>query len=125
MSNTAALTLQPRQDQSVMDITSMEIGDVENVIHLEGTVGAYGKVYSTIRFRFNADRSGGTYQGQGRGFIDEDTMVAGAGVGIWRREGSKAYLEEVVSISDGTQNLHRGTLDMLKKTLVVDAYVLT
>jgi hypothetical protein len=108
-----------------MDITSMEIGDVENVIHLEATMGAYGKVYSTIRFRFNADRSGGTYQGQGRGFIDEDTMVAGAGVGIWRREGSKAYLEEVVSISDGTQNLHRGTLDMLKKTLVVDAYVLT
>ena len=125
MSNTAALTLQPRQDRSVMDITSMEIGDVENVIHLEATMGAYGKVYSTIRFRFNADRSGGTYQGQGRGFIDEDTMVAGAGVGIWRREGSKAYLEEVVSISDGTQNLHRGTLDMLKKTLVVDAYVLT
>ena len=51
-------------------------------------------------------------------------MLGGAGVGVWKREGSKAYLEEVVNISDGTQNLHRGVMDMMKKTLVLDAYIL-
>ena len=51
-------------------------------------------------------------------------MLGGAGVGFWKREGSKAYLEEVVNINDGTQNLHRGVMDMMKKTLVLDSYVL-
>ena len=107
-----------------MEITAAEIGEEQNVVHLEANMGAYGKVYASIIFKFNADRSGGTYTAQGRGFIDENTMLGGAGVGVWKREGSKAYLEEVVNISDGTQNLHRGVMDMMKKTLVLDAYIL-
>ena len=98
MGQTKALTLEPRQEQSVMQITAAEIGEEQNVIHLEGDMGAYGKVYSTLIFKFNADRSGGTYTAQGRGFVDENTMLGGAGVGVWKREGSKAYLEEVVNI---------------------------
>ena len=43
-------------------------------------------------------------------------MLGGAGVGFWKREGSKAYLKEIVSIGDGTLNLHRGVMDMMKKT---------
>ena len=62
--------------------------------------------------------------GRGRGFIDQNTMLGGAGEVFWKREGSKAYLEEVVNISDGTQNLHRGVMDMMEKTLVLDAYIL-
>ena len=124
MGQTTALTLEPRQEQSIMEITAAEIGEEQNVGHLEANMGAYGKVYATIIFKFNADRSGGTYTAQGRGFIDENTMLGGAGVGVWKREGSKAYLEEVVNISDGTQNLHRGVMDMMKKTLVLDAYIL-
>ena len=124
MGQTKALTLEPRQEQSVMQITAAEIGEEQNVIHLEGDMGAYGKVYSTLIFKFNADRSGGTYTPQGRGFVDENTMLGGAGAGVWKRECSKAYLEEVVNINDGTQNLHRAVMDMMNKTLVLDAYIL-
>ena len=124
MGQTKTLTLEPRQEQSVMKITAAEIGEQQNVIHLEGDMGAYGKVYSTLIFKFNADRTGGTYTAQGRGFVDENTMLGGAGAGVWKREGSKAYLEEVVNINDGTQNLHRAVMDMMNKTLVLDAYIL-
>ena len=64
MGKTTALTLEPRQEQSIMDITAAEIGEEQNVVHLEANMGAYGKVYATIIFKFNADRSGGTYTAQ-------------------------------------------------------------
>ena len=69
MGQTTALTLEPRQEQTVMEITAAEIGEEQNVVHLEGNMGAYGKVYATIIFKFNADRSGGTYTAQGLSLI--------------------------------------------------------
>ena len=57
MGQTTTLTLEPRQEQTVMEITAAEIGEEQNVVHLEANMGAYGKVYATIIFKFNADRS--------------------------------------------------------------------
>ena len=81
MSSTEPMTLQPRQERTIMDVTSVEIGIEESVLHAEGKMGEYGKVYSTVRFKYNSDRSGGTFTDEGRGFLDEKYNV------IWHRNG--------------------------------------
>ena len=124
MSNTNSLTLQPRQESTIMDITSVEVGTNESVVHIQSNMGEYGKVYSTARFSYNPDRLSGTYTGQGRGIIDENTMLSGFGMGIWKREGSKIYMEELVSVSDGTQNLGRAVWDLRENTIAYDAYII-
>ena len=101
MSSTEPMTLQPRQERTIMDVTSVEIGIEESVLHAEGKMGEYRKVYSTVRFKYNSDRSGGTFTDEGSGFLDENTMLSGTGMGIWRREGSKVILEELINVSDG------------------------
>ena len=124
MSSTAPMTLQPRQERTIMDVTSVEIGIEESVLHAEGKMGEYGKVYSTVRFKYNSDRSGGTFTDEGRGFLDENTMLSGTGMGIWRREGSKVILEELINVSDGTQNFHRSVWDARENKIVVDSYII-
>ena len=59
MGQTTTLTLEPRQEQTVMEITAAEIGEEQNVVHLEANMGAYGRVYATVIFEFNGDGSGG------------------------------------------------------------------
>ena len=66
-----------------MDITSVKVGRTSVV--RQSNMGEYGKVYSTARFSYNPDRLSGTYTGQGRGIIDENTMLSGFGMGIWKR----------------------------------------
>ena len=36
MSSTEPMTLQPRQERTIMDVTSVEIGIEESVLHAEG-----------------------------------------------------------------------------------------
>ena len=123
MSNTEPLALKARQDRTILNVTSVEVGTEESVLHMQSNMSEYGKVLSTVRFRYNADRLSGTFTGEGRGIVDENTMVSGTGVGIWRREGSKIHMEELVNISDGSQNLGRAVWDMRENTLTYDAYV--
>ena len=40
MGQTTTLTLEPRQEQTVMEITAAEIGEEQNVVHLEANMGA-------------------------------------------------------------------------------------
>ena len=124
MTDIEALNLQPRQGRTLMNVTSVEVGTEESVLHVQSTMSEYGKVLSTARFRYNADRLSGTYTSEGRGIVDENTMVSGTGMGIWRREGSKIHMEELVNISDGSQNLGRGVWDMRENTLTYDAFVI-
>ena len=126
MSNTEPLTLKARQDRTIMNITSVEVGEEESVLHLQSKedMKEYGKVLSTVRFRYNADRLSGTYTGRGGGIVDENTMVSGTVMGIWRREGSKIHMEELVAISDGSQNLGRAVWDMRENTLAYNSYVI-
>jgi hypothetical protein len=124
MSNTEPLALKARQDRTILNVTSVEVGTEESVLHMQSNMSEYGKVLSTVRFRYNADRLSGTFTGEGRGIVDENTMVSGTGVGIWRREGSKIHMEELVNISDGSQNLGRAVWDMRENTLTYDAYVI-
>ena len=51
-------------------------------------------------------------------------MVSGKAVGIWRRDGDLLQMEEVVSISDGTQNLSKITVNPREKKLTMDVFIL-
>ena len=120
-----SITLEERQPRTDMEITSVDFGETETVLTAEGHMGEYGRVYASYHQSYTADRSGGTYTAQGRGYIDADTMASGAAVGVWRREGSLLHMDELVNINDGTQNLGKIVIDPIKKTMTMDVYVIS
>ena len=120
-----SITLEERQPRTDMEITSVDFGETETVLTAEGHMCEYGRVYASYHLSYNADRSGGTYTAQGRGYIDANTMASGAAVGVWRREGSLLYMDELVNINDGTQNLGKIVIDPIKKTMIMDVYVIS
>ena len=61
--------------------------------------------------------------GQGRGFIDEDTVLSGIFSGIWSRQGSLVKMRNFVNISDGSKNLDLISFDGRENTITVDAYI--
>ena len=73
----------------------------------------------------NAEGSGGTYTAEGRGYLDATTMVAGTAVGVWRREGTLIHMDELVNISDGTQNLGKIVINPVERTMLMDVYVIS
>ena len=83
------------------------------------------RAYASYHRSYNAERTGGIYTAQGRGFLNADSMVSGAAVGVWRREGSMLYMDELVNIHDSYQNLGKIVIDGLKRTMVMDVYVLS
>ena len=48
-----ALTLEKRQADTVMNVTSLELGDDESIINAEGDMGVYGRVYVTFRLAYD------------------------------------------------------------------------
>ena len=120
-----SITLEERQPRTEMEITSIDFQADEAIITAEGNMGEYGRVYASYHLSYNAERTGGTYTAQGRGFVDADSMASGAAVGVWRREGSMLYMGELVNIHDGSQNLGKIVIDGLKRTMVMDVYVLS
>mgnify|MGYP003321414037 FL=1 len=119
-----SLLLEERQSRTEMDITSVDFGETETVLTAEGNMGEYGRVYTSYHLSYNNQGTGGTYTGQGRGYPDKSSMVSGKAVGIWRRDGDLLQMEEVVSISDGTQNLSKITVNPREKKLTMDVFIL-
>lgn len=120
-----SITLQERQPVTEMEITSIDFRPDEAVITAEGAMGEYGKVYASYHLSYNADRTGGTYTAQGRGFIDSSTMASGMAVGIWHRDGSTLVMDELVAMNDGTQNYGKIVIDALQRTMKMEVYVIS
>ena len=51
--NAEALTLEKRQPDTVMNVTTLTLGDDESVINAEGDMGVYGRVYVTFRLTYD------------------------------------------------------------------------
>ena len=117
------LVFEARQDRAVMTVTSVEFRDGSTVITAEGEMGEYGKVYTTYVLHLGATGTSGLVTGQGRGFIDEDTMASGIFHGIWSREGAMVTIRNFVNISDGSKNLDIIKFDGRDNTLTHDAYI--
>ena len=62
------LGLEKRQPDAPMNVTSVVLGEEVSSISAEGDMEGYGKVYVTYHLSYNAARTGGTVDGQGRGF---------------------------------------------------------
>lgn len=119
-----ALSLDARQSRSELSITSIALGQQSTVITAETQMGQYGRVYMTFVMAYNTTRDGGTYTFEGRGFADESTVFGGTGVGIWHRDGALVHMEQLVNISDGTQNFDRLVMDGLNRTMTIDVFAL-
>lgn len=119
-----SLNLEARQPRAELNITSIQLDEHVSIISAEGDMEGYGRVYVTYRLSYNSDGSGGSFTMQGRGYIDESNMASGAAAGMWIRDGHLLRMTQVVSISDGSQNLDVIVADALNRTLTVDAYAL-
>ena len=117
-----ALALEARQPTSVLEMTSITIGDDFTVINAETQTAVYGRVYMTFTLAYNAEGNGGTYAFQGRAYVDEETAVSGTGVGVWNRDGLKLSMQQLINVSDGTINFDKVTLDPLNRTGTLDVY---
>ena len=119
-----ALALEARQPTSVLEMTSITIGDDFTVINAETQTAVYGRVYMTYTLAYNAEGNGGTYTFQGRAYVDEETAASGTGVGVWTRDGLKLSMHQLINISDGTINFDKVTFDPLNRTGTIDVYAL-
>ena len=99
-----ALTLEKRQADTVMNVTSLELGDDESVINAEGDMGVYGRVYVTFRLAYDEGRRSGTVYGSGRGAVGNDIAI-GNFSGRWEVTDGTVTMRHVVALNDGTFNL--------------------
>ena len=58
-----AMTLEKRQADATMNMTSLALGDEETVITAEGDMGVYGRVYVTYRLTYDEGRRSGAVTG--------------------------------------------------------------
>ena len=118
------LTLEKRQADAAMNITSLILGDDESVISVEGDMGEYGRVYATWRLRYDGEgKRSGTVHGSGRGATGNDIAV-GNFSGHWEMIDGTVTMRNVVALGDGTMNLDVITFRPVDRTLIVSAYVL-
>ena len=117
------LTLEKRQPDTVMNMTSLTLGDDESVINAEGDMGVYGRVYVTFRLTYDEDRASGTVYGSGRGAAGSEIAV-GNFSGRWEIIDGTVTMRHVVALNDGTFNLDVVTFRPVDRELIVRAYVL-
>ena len=117
------LTLEKRQPDAKMTVTSAKIGEEVSVITAEGDMGEYGGVYVTYNLAYDVTRTAGQVYGQGRGFT-QDGFASGKFTGYWQMADGVNTMGSVVQLSDGTQNLDIITFTSHTKELVVSAYIL-
>ena len=117
------LTLEKRQADTPMNITSLELGNAETVINAEGDMGVYGRVYVTFRLAYDEGRRSGTVYGSGRGAIGNDIAI-GDFSGRWEVIDGTVTMRHVVALNDGTFNLDVVTMRPADRELTIKAYVL-
>ena len=118
------LTLEKRQADAAMNITSLSLGDDESVISVEGDMGEYGRVYATYRLSYDGEgKRSGTVHGSGRGATGNGIAV-GNFSGRWEMIDGTVTMRNVVALGDGTMNLDVITFRPVDRTLIVSAYVL-
>ena len=122
--STNSITLQARQERTIMQVTSVEFRDGETVITAQGEMGTYGTVYTSYLLKYDSSGNGGTVSGQGRGVVDKNTFFSGTFSGVWKRDGSNIKMRNLVNISDGTTNLDSIVVNTGQRNLSIDVYVI-
>ena len=118
------MQLQQRQTDDIeFAITSVNPSPYSLEITASGPAGRYGNAFwSCVLESF--DENSGSLHGTGCGFPDEGPMMTGNFVGLWRRDGNKIEIKQLVDIDNGDQNLDIITIDMHAKTVLIRPYIL-
>ena len=118
------MELQQRQvDDIEFTITSVNPSPDSIEITASGPAGRYGNAFCSYVLE-SFDWNSGFSHGNGRGFPDEGPMMTGNFVGLWRRDGNKIEIKQLVDIDNGDQNLDIITIDMHTKTVLIRPYIL-
>jgi hypothetical protein len=118
------MNLLKRQEEDItLTITSVN-QDLDSLeVSCEGPGGRYGSVFCSYRLQsFDAEK--GVCFTTGRGFPDEGSMIHGEAVGLWRRNGEKIDIKQIVDINNGDQNLDIIIIDMHSKTVKIRPFIL-
>ena len=120
------MELQKRQvDDIELSITSVNPSpdSIEIIASTTGPAERYGNgFWSCVLESF--DRNSGFIHGSACGVPDEGPMMTGNFVGLWRRDGNKIEIKQLVDIDNGDQNLDIITIDMHAKTVLIRPYIL-
>ena len=118
------MELQQRQvDDIEFTITSVNPSPDSIEITASGPAGRYGNAFCSYVLE-SFDGISGFSHGNGRGFPDEGPMMTGNGPGLWRRDGNKIEIKQLVDIDNGDQNLDIITIDMHAKTVLIRSHIL-
>ena len=115
--------LKKRQADAAMKVTSVVLGQEMTSISAEGGMEGYGQVYATYDLTYNTERTGGTVDGQGRGFTEKG-VASGRFQGFWELVDGVIVMRNVVNINNGTMNLDVITFNPLTRDFMVQAYIL-
>ena len=119
----STITFEERQPSAEMEITSVQLKPGGGIIMAEGTMGKYGRVYTTFELTADSGRSGGLVTGEGRGFGPDGYFGYASFSGVYHREGTIFTMYTLVRMDDGTQNLDKIVFDGFKRTLTHDVHV--
>ena len=119
----STITFEERQPSAEMEITSVQLKPGGGIIMAEGTMGEYGRVYTTFELTADSGRSGGLVTGEGRGFGPDGYFGYASFSGVYHREGTIFTMYTLVGMDDGTQNPDKIVFDGFKRTLTHDVHV--
>ena len=118
------MALTKRQDDTLAQITNMEVRDDGVIISAQADMPSYGKVRFSINLESGEDRTSGYCHGAGRGVQADGDFFAGTFSGRWSREGSMVKMHYVVEISNGDKNLDIVDFDATTDQLKIEHYAL-
>ena len=117
------MQLQQRQtDDIAFTITSVNPSPDSLEITAAGPAGLYGNAFCSYGLE-SFDGNSGFSHGSGHGFLDEGPMVTGNFIGLWRRDGNKISIKQLVDIDNGDQNLDVITIVMHTKTVLIRPFI--
>jgi hypothetical protein len=122
------LGLEKRQPDTALNITSIVLGQEVSTIAAEAEFEVYGRVYLTYHLSYDANRQGGTVDGQGRVFLTDDSG-SGRFQGFWEMVDGIIVMRNVTSgqfIRSGVQHINLDIIQFnpLTRTAVAKVYIL-
>ena len=118
------MELQKRQEEDIVFMIS-NVNQTTDMLEIdcEGSGGRYGSVFCSYRLESFGSDKGFAYT-NGRGFLDDGSMIHGKAVGLWRRIVEKIEIKQIVDINNGDQNLDVIIVDMHSKTVKIRPFIL-
>ena len=118
------ISFEERQASTPMTVTSVHLTKGGGTITAEGDMGEYGRAYLTYTLTADANGTGGTVVGEGRGAMQGGAFASGSGTGAYYRDGTTFTMHVIFRINDGTQNFDKIVFDAYTRELTHDAYIL-